>query len=49
MVMGVLSSCERASFSRGCFSGLRVLGGSWDLVTRVIIKVTVLTTTYNHT
>ena len=26
-----------------------LLGGSWDLVTRVIIKVTVLITTYNPT
>ena len=26
-----------------------ILGGSWDLVTRVIIKVTVLIITYNPT
>ena len=25
-----------------------LLGGSWDLVTRAIIKVTTLITTYNH-
>ena len=25
-----------------------VLKGSWDLVTRVIIRVTILITTYNH-
>ena len=29
--------------------GLELLGGSWDLVTRVIIKVTVLISTYNPT
>ena len=29
--------------------GSRLLGGSWDLVTRVIIKVTILIITYNPT
>ena len=31
-----------------CDAGLRIqLKGSWDLVTRVIIKVTILIITYN--
>ena len=29
------------------YSGLGLLRGSWDLVTRVIIQVTILITTYN--
>ena len=29
--------------------GFKKLRGSWDLLTRVIIKVTVLTITYNPT
>ena len=42
--------CWNSVLARACFVALWVeglLGGSWDLVTRVISKVTVLITTYN--
>ena len=32
----------------GSIRGLGLLKGSWDLVTRVIIKVTIRIITYNH-
>ena len=48
IMYGVLQSVQ--AFTRYC-EGLtsRLLKGSWDLVTRVITKVTVLTITYNST
>ena len=46
----VFSTCHKLGYSnpREAWGlGLRVLKGSWDLVTRVIIKVTILIVTYN--